>query len=70
MFNGEELKDEVRSGIWAKLSSISIFYSNVFLTNGRKKSPQKLMFQKKSHCVNAPMGVVTTKDKFQGKLKD
>jgi hypothetical protein len=76
MLNGAGLKDEVRNGIWAECaSSTATFYSNILLTNGRSKSPQELMFGNKSHCVNnlrlfGEMGVVTTKEKIQGKLKD
>ena len=46
MLNGAGLKDEVRSGIWAESASTATFYSNVLLTNGRSKSPQKRMFAK------------------------
>jgi hypothetical protein len=75
MVNGAGRKDEVRSGIWAESASTATFYSNVLLTNGRSKFPQELMFGKKSHCVNnlrlfGERGVVTMKDKLQGKLKD
>jgi hypothetical protein len=75
MLNGAGLKDEVSSGIWAECTSTATFYSNILLTNGRSKSPQELMFGNKSHCVNnlrlfGEMGVITTKEKIQGKLKD
>ena len=75
MLNGAGMKDEVRSGIWAECASTATFYSNVLLTNGKSKSPHELMFGVKSHCLNnlrlfGEMGVVTTKDKLQGKLKD
>jgi hypothetical protein len=75
ILNGAGLKDEVRSGIWTECASTATFYSNILLTNGRSKSPQELMFGNKSHCVNnlrlfGKMGVVTTKEKIQGKLKD
>jgi hypothetical protein len=75
MLNGAGPKDEIRSGIGVECASPATFYSNILLTNGSSKSPQELRFEKKSHCVNnlslfGEMGVVTTKDKIQGKLKD
>jgi hypothetical protein len=75
MLNGAGLKDEFRSRIWAECASTATFYSNILLTNGRSKSPQELMFGNKSHCVNnlrlfGEMGVITTKEKIQEKLKD
>ena len=75
MLSGAGLKHEVRSGIWAECASTATFYSNILLTNRRRKFPQELMFGNKSHCVNnlrlfGELGVVTTKEKIQGKLKD
>ena len=75
MLNGAGLQEEMRSGIWAECASTATFYSNILATRVTKKSPQELLFGKKSHCAHnlrvfGEMGIVTTKKKIQGKLKD
>jgi hypothetical protein len=69
------LQEEIRSGIWTECASTAALHSNILATRVTKTSPQELLFGKEAHCAHnlrmfGKMGVVTTKKKIQGKLKD
>jgi hypothetical protein len=52
MLNGEEIQEEIRSGIWAEYPSTATFYSNILATRVTKRTPQELLFGKEAHCAH------------------
>ena len=75
MLNGAGLKDELRSKIWAECVMTTTYLSNIIATKSENKCPFELLFGCKPKLnstlkIFGEIGVVTTKDKIQGKLKN
>jgi hypothetical protein len=75
MLNNAGLKNEVRSGIWAEFARAVPFLSDITAIQGRERCPFQLLCgsePKSTPSVRgfAEMGVVTTKNDIQGKLKN
>ena len=75
MLNGAGLKDGVRTGVWAECTQMATHYANILVTQGRSVLPHFKLFGKVPRCLGnlrtfGEMGVVTAKDKIQGKLED
>jgi hypothetical protein len=64
-----------RSGIWAECARTVTFLSNITANKTKKKCPYQLLFGSKpklpsSFRIFGEIGVVTTKDNVQGKLRN
>ena len=75
MLNGAGIKDKIRAGIWAECAQLATHYANILVSRGRSSSPHLLLFGKLPRGLEelrtfGEMGVVTTKNKIQGKLED
>jgi hypothetical protein len=75
MLNGSGFKDELRNKIWAECAMTTTSLSNVIDTKSGNKCPYELLFGCKPKLNSSLMtfgdiGVVTTKDKIQGKLRN
>jgi hypothetical protein len=75
VLNGAGIHEEIKSGIWADCAYTTTFYSNILAARVTKRSLQELLFGKEAHCafnqrMFGKIGIVTTKKKIQGKLKD
>ena len=75
MLNGAGLKDELRTKIWAECAMTTTYLSNIIATKSESKCPYELLFGCKPRLNSnlkafGEIGVVTTKDKIQGKLKN
>ena len=75
MLNSAGLKDHLRSGVWAECAMTVTFLSNITSIKNRDICPYQLMFGCKPKLPTSlrsfgEMGVVTTKDKIQGKLSN
>jgi hypothetical protein len=75
MLNGASLKDEVRSTIWAELAMTTTYLSNFFANKCGKKCPCELLIVCKPQLILilktfGEIGVITTKDKIQFKLRN
>ena len=75
MLNGAGLKDELRTKIWAECAMTTTYLSNIIATKSESKCPYELLFGCKPRLNSTlkafgEIGVVTTKDKIQGKLKN
>jgi hypothetical protein len=73
--NGAGLKDKIRSKIWAEFVVTTTYLSNLISTKSGNKCPYELLFGCKpklnlSLKSFGEIGVVTTKDKFQVKLRN
>ena len=65
MLNGAGLKDELRSKIWAECAMTTTYLSNFIARKSENKCPQELL--NSTLKAFGEIGVVTTKDKIQGK---
>jgi hypothetical protein len=75
ILNNARLEEGLRSGVWAECARTTTFLSNVTALKSRAMCPFQLMFGSKpklpsSWKIFGEMGVVTTKDDFQSKLKN
>jgi hypothetical protein len=75
ILNNARLEEGLRSGVWAECARTTTFLSNVTALKSRAMCPFQLMFGSKpklpsSLKIFGEMGVVTTKDDFQSKLKN
>jgi hypothetical protein len=75
MFNGAGLQEEIRSGIWAECASTTAFYSKIISNKSHEKSLQDLIFGEEARSAHnlrkfGEMGIMATKNKIQGKLKN
>jgi hypothetical protein len=75
MWNGAGIHEEIKNGIWAECAYTATFYSNILAKRFTKRSTKELLFGREAHCAHnlrmfGEIGIVTTKKKIQGKLKD
>ena len=75
MLNCAGLKDHLRNGVWAECAMTVTFLSNIISIKSDEKCPYQLLFGAKPKLPSAlkafgEIGVVTTKDDIQGKLKN
>jgi hypothetical protein len=75
MLNGAGLKDNLRSGVWAECAMTVTFLSNITSVKHQEVCPHQLLFGCKPKLPASlrsfgEIGVVTTKDKIQSKLKN
>ena len=75
MLNCAGLKDDLRSGVWAECAMTVTFLSNITSVKNLDICPHQLLFGCKPKLPASlrsfgEIGVVTTKDKIQGKLKN
>jgi hypothetical protein len=75
MLNHAGLENGERSGIWAECARTITFLSNITASKTKEKYPYQLLFGSKpklpsSFRIFGEIGVVTTKDNVQGKLKN
>jgi hypothetical protein len=75
MLNHAGFENGERSGIWAECARTITFLSNITASKTKGKCPYQLLFGSKpklpsSFRIFGEIGVVTTKDKVQGKLKN
>jgi hypothetical protein len=75
MLNGAGLKDDLRSGVWAECAMTVTFLSNITSVKNQEVCPHQLLFGCKPKLPASlrsfgEIGVVTTKDNIQGKLKN
>jgi hypothetical protein len=73
--NCAELKDELRSGVWAECARTITFLHNTTSIKTKEVCPHELLFGGKSNLAEklksfGGIGVVTTKDDIQGKLRN
>jgi hypothetical protein len=73
--NNAELEEGIRSGVWAECARTTTFLSNVTAIKSKEKCPYQLMFGSKpklppSLKIFGEMGVVTSNDDIQSKLKN
>ena len=73
--NNAGVEDGIRSGVWAECARTVTFLSNITSVKSQEKCPYQLLFESKPKlpsCLKifGEMGVVTTKDDIQGKLKN
>ena len=73
--NGAGLKDDLRSGVWAECARTVTFLHNITSLKTKEVCPYELLFKTKPKLAEklksfGEIGVVTTKDDIQGKLKN
>jgi hypothetical protein len=75
MLNGADLEGELRDKIWVECVMNVTYLSNIISTKSSFKSPLGLLYGEKPTLHDNPkifgeVGVVTTKDKIQAKLRN
>jgi hypothetical protein len=75
MLNHAGCENGERSGIWAECARTITFLSNITVNKTKEKGPYQLLFGSKPKLpsrfrIFGEIGVVTTKDNVQGKLKN
>jgi hypothetical protein len=73
--NNVGLEDSVRTGLWAERVRTTTFPSNITSIKAKDEFPYQIIFGSKPKLLTSlrifgEMGVVTTKDDIQGKLKN
>ena len=74
MLSSAGLKDHLRSGVWAECALTVTFLSNITSIKNQEICPYQLLYGCKPRLPASlrpfgEIGIVTTKDKIQGKLK-
>ena len=69
------LKDRLRNGVWAEFARTVTFLSNITVLKSRDECPYQLLFGSKPKLPESlkafgEVGLVTTKNKIQGKLRN
>jgi hypothetical protein len=75
MLNSAGLKDQLRSGVWAECTLTVTFLSNITSFKNQEICPYQLLYGCKPRLPASlrsfgEIGIVTTKDKIQGKLNN
>jgi Reverse transcriptase (RNA-dependent DNA polymerase) len=75
MLNSADLKDQLRSGVWAECALTVTFPSNITSIKNQEICPYQLLYGCKPRLPASlrsfgEIGIVTTKDKIQGKLNN